>query len=66
MLLVIRISSVAGMSAAASAPIAAALMGRPELTAMLVAFAVLVVWQHRANLLRLRAGSEPRVGRSKG
>ena len=57
---------VAGMSAAVSAPIAAVLMGRPELTMMLAAFAVLVVWQHRANLLRLKAGTEPRVGRTKG
>ena len=66
LLLVLRISSVAGMSAAVSAPIAAVLMGRPDLTMMLAAFAVLVVWQHRANLLRLKAGTEPRVGRSKG
>ncbi len=66
LLLVLRISSVAGMSAAVSAPIAAVLMGRPELTMMLAAFAVLVVWQHRANVVRLKAGTEPRVGRSKG
>ncbi len=66
LLLVLRISSIAGMSAAVSAPIAAVLMGRPELTMMLSAFAVLVVWQHRANLVRLKAGTEPRVGRTKG
>jgi glycerol-3-phosphate acyltransferase PlsY len=53
------------MSAAVSAPIAAALLGRPDLTTMLAAFAVLVVWQHRANVVRLKAGTEPRVGRSK-
>jgi glycerol-3-phosphate acyltransferase PlsY len=65
LLLLLRISSVAGMSAAVSAPVAAALLGRGELTVMLAAFALLVVWQHRANLARLRAGTEPRVGRRK-
>jgi glycerol-3-phosphate acyltransferase PlsY len=65
LLLVVRISSVAGMSAAISAPVAAALLGRGELTMLLAAFAVLVVWQHRTNLTRLRAGTEPRVGRTK-
>lgn len=65
LLLVVRISSVAGMAAAISAPIAAALLGRPELTVMLGAFALLVVWQHRANLARLKAGQEPRIGRRK-
>jgi glycerol-3-phosphate acyltransferase PlsY len=64
MLLLLRISSVAGMAAAVSAPVAAALLGRPELVMMLAGFAVLVVWQHRANLARLRSGTEPRVGRS--
>lgn len=65
LLLLLRISSVAGMAAAASAPIAAAFLGFPELTVLLAAFALLVVWQHRANLARLRAGTEPRVGRAK-
>jgi glycerol-3-phosphate acyltransferase PlsY len=65
LLLVVRISSVAGMTAAASAPVAAAVLGFPELTTMLAAFALLVIWQHRENLARLRKGTEPRVGRSK-
>ena len=65
LLLLLRISSVAGMTAAVSAPIASVLLGRPDLTTMLAAFAVLVMWQHRANILRLRAGTEPRIGRSK-
>ena len=65
LLLLLRISSVAGMSAAISAPVAAALLGRGELVMMLAGFALLVVWQHRANLARLRAGTEPRIGRQK-
>jgi glycerol-3-phosphate acyltransferase PlsY len=65
LLLVVRISSVAGMSAAASAPVAAILSGRSDLALLLAGFAALVLWKHRENLIRLRAGTEPRVGRSK-
>ncbi|MCW3798848.1 glycerol-3-phosphate 1-O-acyltransferase PlsY [Sphingomonas sp. BN140010] len=64
MLLVIRVSSVAGMAAAVSAPVIAAVTGRSELVPMLAVFAVLVIWKHKENLARLRAGTEPRVGRT--
>jgi glycerol-3-phosphate acyltransferase PlsY len=64
LLLAIRISSVAGMSAAVSAPITAAIL-HSTLSPMLLGFAVLVLWKHRENILRLRRGTEPRIGRSK-
>ena len=60
-----RYSSVAGMLAAISAPVAAAALGRFDLTLLYLAFALLVLWKHRGNLERLMAGAEPRVGRSK-
>jgi glycerol-3-phosphate acyltransferase PlsY len=60
-----RYSSVAGMLAAVSAPVAAAALGRFDLTLLYLAFALLVLWKHRGNLERLMAGNEPRVGRSK-
>lgn len=60
-LLVTRISSVAGMVAAISAPASAALFGGDRIFPMLVAFALLVVWRHRDNIVRLRAGTESRV-----
>lgn len=60
-LLTIRISSVAGMSAAVSAPIAAFALHSPY-TLMLLGFAMLVLWKHRENILRLRKGTEPRIG----
>jgi len=63
LLLTLRISSVAGMVAAASAPVSAAVLGRVELVPMLAGFALLVIWKHRQNVARLRAGTEPRVGR---
>lgn len=60
-LLTIRISSVAGMLAVVSAPIAAALLGGDPLFPMLLAFALLIIWRHRDNIARLKAGTEPRV-----
>ena len=64
LLLTIRISSVAGMSAAISAPIAAAVL-RSSYFPMLLGFALLVLWKHRENIARLVAGTEPRIGRAK-
>lgn len=65
LLLLTRISSAAGIAAAVSAPTTAALLGRIDLVPMLVGFALLVVWKHKANLARLRAGTEPRIGVTK-
>ena len=64
LLLTIRISSVAGMSAAVSAPITAFIL-HSMLFPMLLGFAVLVLWKHRENILRLKAGTEPRIGKVK-
>ena len=60
-----RISSLGGMSAAVVAPIAALAIGYVEFVPVLVALAVLVLWLHRANIARLRAGTEPKVGGGK-
>lgn len=59
-----RISSVSGMAAAISAPIAASLIGRMGLGYALLALAMIVIWKHRANIGRLIDGTEPKVGRS--
>ena len=64
LLLMLRISSVAGMAAVVSAPITAAILHSPLLP-MLLGFAVLVLWKHHDNILRLRRGTEPRIGRAK-
>ncbi len=66
MLLVWRISSVAGMVAVASAPVTAATMGERALFPMLLGFAILVIWKHRDNIVRLKHGTEPRIGRNGG
>ncbi len=59
-----RISSVSGMAAAISAPIAASLIGQMGLGYALLALAMIVIWKHRANIGRLIDGTEPKVGRS--
>ena len=61
LLLTIRISSVAGMAAAISAPVTA-IFGDSALFPMLLGFALLVLWKHRENILRLTKGTEPRIG----
>lgn len=62
MLAVTRISSLGGMSAAVAAPVAAAATGRMEFVPVLAAIAAIVLFLHRENITRLRAGTEPRIG----
>ncbi len=60
---VVRISSAAALSAFAVAPVLAAiLLPRGWFVAPLFV-AGLVWWRHGANIARLRAGTEPRVGK---
>lgn len=61
-LAVTRISSLGGMCAAVSAPLVALATGHAAYAAALAPLAALVLFLHRANIARLRAGTEPRVG----
>ena len=63
LLLTIRISSIAGMAAAISAPVAALAL-QSSYFPMLLGLSLLVLWKHRANIARLIAGTEPRVGQN--
>ena len=65
LLLTVRISSIAGMSAAVIAPLAALAFGHHDAALVLMAIAALVLFQHRENITRLRAGTEPRIGRGR-
>ena len=60
----LRISSVAGLTAAVAAPVAALLLGRPVVAALAVFMAVLIYLRHLPNIQRLLKGEEPRIGRS--
>ncbi|WP_374944076.1 glycerol-3-phosphate 1-O-acyltransferase PlsY [Sphingomonas sp.] len=66
LLALLRLSSVAGMAAAVSAPVAAALFDRFDIVLPLLAFALIVLIKHAANIERLLEGTEPRVGRRDG
>ncbi|ENY81557.1 MULTISPECIES: glycerol-3-phosphate 1-O-acyltransferase PlsY [unclassified Sphingopyxis] len=64
--LLLRISSLGGMAGAVAAPVAALAFGYPVYAVGLAGLAVIVLWRHRENIARLRAGTEPRVGAKKG
>lgn len=57
-----RISSVSSMTTVVAAPFLAAIFGHTSLIAPLVAIALIVLVQHRANIGRLIRGEEPKVG----
>jgi glycerol-3-phosphate acyltransferase PlsY len=61
LLLTLRISSLAGMTAAVTAPIMALAL-QSSYFPMLLGFALLVLWKHRENILRITKGTEPRIG----
>jgi glycerol-3-phosphate acyltransferase PlsY len=60
-----KISSLAALTAAATAPIFAYLFGSPLLALTVIALALLLFFQHRENIARLLAGTEPTIGGSK-
>lgn len=57
-----RMSSLAALVAAVSAPLWA-LWLRPDAWALCAGLAALVLWRHAANIRRIAAGTEPRIGR---
>ena len=60
-----RFSSLAGMCAVVGAAVAAFFLGAIGFVPVLALIAVLVIWLHRANIARLRAGEEPKIGSKK-
>lgn len=62
LLAVLRFSSLAGMTAAFSAPVSAAFFSAFDIVLPLLALALLVLWKHRENIERLLNGTEPKVG----
>lgn len=60
--LVTRISSLSALVAAISAPLWMLLLGYGQMLGLGVLVAALILWRHRSNIARLRAGTEPKVG----
>ncbi len=65
LLLIFRISSLAGMAAVIAAAAAAPLFGFPQYFPVLAAIAGLIVYLHRENIGRLVKGEEPKIGGKK-
>ncbi|MCQ0971312.1 glycerol-3-phosphate 1-O-acyltransferase PlsY [Paracoccus sp. TK19116] len=59
---ILRISSLSALIAAASSPLVALAMGRPALALTVAFMAILIFVRHRTNIARLRAGTEPKIG----
>ena len=57
-----RISSLSAICAALSAPIWLVVMGRADMFVLSIALVLVILWRHRSNIARLRAGTEPRIG----
>ena len=60
--LITRHSSVGGLAAAVAAPVAAWALGSPHSAIALAMLAIILIWKHRDNIARLRAGTESRIG----
>ncbi len=60
-----RTSSAGGLAAANGAPLVAHLLGQPDLAYFFLAAALLIDWKHRANIVRLAKGTEPKIGAAK-
>ncbi|RFC66410.1 glycerol-3-phosphate 1-O-acyltransferase PlsY [Fulvimarina endophytica] len=60
-----RYSSLAALVATLAVPISALLLGLPVVAAVTAAMTLIVFWRHRANIQRLKAGTEGRIGAKK-
>lgn len=56
-----RKSSLAALTAATTAPLIALILGDWRIAIMALVIAALIVFKHRANIARLRAGTEPDI-----
>ncbi len=60
--LIWRVSSMAALFAAAVSTIWMVTLGYPHAFMLGVVLTLLVFWRHRANISRIRAGTEPKIG----
>lgn len=60
--LLTRISSFAAILAAAMSTLWITFLGQGQMLILGVLLTLLVFWRHRANIKRLRAGTEPKIG----
>ncbi len=63
---VTRYSSLSALVAAAATPVVALLMDKSAMVLTLVLMTAVLIWRHRENIGRLRAGTESKVGAKSG
>lgn len=61
-----RVSSLAALVAAASSALWLLAFGQGQMLALALGLSALIIARHRANIARLRAGTEPKIGAKKG
>ena len=59
----LRISSLAGLTAAALGPVWALVLGRPDAAVIAILLGALIFVRHHQNIRRLLAGEEPKIGK---
>ncbi|MEP1522557.1 glycerol-3-phosphate 1-O-acyltransferase PlsY [Ascidiaceihabitans sp.] len=57
-----RISSMGALVSAAASTFLLIFMGAPTALLMGIVLTLLIFWRHRANISRIRAGTEPKIG----
>ncbi|MCR9109517.1 glycerol-3-phosphate 1-O-acyltransferase PlsY [Marivita sp. XM-24bin2] len=60
-----RISSLSALVAASWSTLWCLVVGQGQVFVLTLILALLIIWRHRENLARLKAGTEPRIGRKK-
>ena len=60
----LKMSSAATLAAFAAAPLFALVLSSADHALMALLIAILVFWRHEANIRRLLAGTEPRIGKT--
>lgn len=61
--IILRISSLSALIAAASAMVWVFVLGQSQMLWLTAALAALIFWRHRANISRLLEGTEPKIGK---
>ncbi|MBT6191559.1 MAG: glycerol-3-phosphate 1-O-acyltransferase PlsY [Tateyamaria sp.] len=58
-----RMSSMGALVSAASSTVFMTYLGMPEAVVLGVVLTLLIFWRHRANINRIRTGTEPKIGK---
>lgn len=63
--MVTRYSSLSALVATGATPVVSILLGQADKVFVLIAMAAVLIWRHRENIARLRAGTESKFGSSR-